>query len=405
MHYLSLDTNTWIYLANGTEPVKLLRYIEEQLESQNITLLVPALVLEEWNRNKHSTVKEGVLQQFKKVSNDLDQFLKLLGEGARGFENFLEQGSSHARLKSIKDNLRDYRSDLEGAVTENVWLIDKILSHKNAIEIPIEAQIYVKAGEAAIKRKAPVVNKNSYADAIIIFSLLDYLKNHSISRALFVTYNTSDFCQNTKDKKLHADLKEDFTQARCLFFTSVGEALNTIEKDLLSLAELKLIRELQAERERERLFEKENEFNPHICRSCENHEYRLSFKPMDLVDERLGPQADPRQFQIDFGEELKIVFRHSLYMATCELCQREHFMCFDCGYVNDIPPGKRVFSCDICQKNYRTEKYFNADQVESRYYVLEYERSICQHCHNYYQEDGSNASLCPDCKQMFSAIF
>lgn len=80
MHYLTLDTNTWIYLANGTEPVRILNYIYQEVEKLNITILLPKVIIKEWNKNKEFAVKKGGLKHYKDVTEALEKIAKLLGD-------------------------------------------------------------------------------------------------------------------------------------------------------------------------------------------------------------------------------------------------------------------------------------------------------------------------------------
>ncbi|MEA5406045.1 hypothetical protein VB776_24110 [Arcicella sp. DC2W] len=71
MHYISLDTNTWIYLANGTEPVRLLHFIKQEVERGNITILLPEIVSSEWDLHKDKTVRQGSIKHFNDVQEAL----------------------------------------------------------------------------------------------------------------------------------------------------------------------------------------------------------------------------------------------------------------------------------------------------------------------------------------------
>ena len=73
MHYLTLDTNTWIYLANGTEPVRLLSFIKQEVNKGNITILLPDIIVKEWNKNKDKAVKQGGLKHFKDVNEAFEK--------------------------------------------------------------------------------------------------------------------------------------------------------------------------------------------------------------------------------------------------------------------------------------------------------------------------------------------
>ena len=77
MHYIALDTCTWIYLANGTAPVKLLDFIFEESQKGNISIIVPKVVIEEWEKNKVDTVEKGAIKHFKQVVEQLKRISKL----------------------------------------------------------------------------------------------------------------------------------------------------------------------------------------------------------------------------------------------------------------------------------------------------------------------------------------
>ena len=80
MYYLTLDTNTWIYLANGTEPVRLLTFIKQEVDKGYVTILLPEIIIKEWDRNKDNAVKQGSIKHFNDITYALDRILKLLGD-------------------------------------------------------------------------------------------------------------------------------------------------------------------------------------------------------------------------------------------------------------------------------------------------------------------------------------
>ncbi len=102
MHYLTLDTNTWIYLANGTEPVRLLTYLKQEVDKRNITILIPDIIITEWNKNKDKAVKQGGVKHYKDVTEALDKISKLLGDkGERDVLSFLLEEKGENGLTPI----------------------------------------------------------------------------------------------------------------------------------------------------------------------------------------------------------------------------------------------------------------------------------------------------------------
>ncbi len=181
MHYITLDTNTWIYLANGTEPVKLLHYLNSEVEKGNIKILLPLQVVTEWENNKEKNVKQGSLKHFGEIKEALDRLLKLLGEkGEKDILKFLlDEKDDNDYFEDFVKKFNLKKKEIEDAVTENIKLIDKLFSEQ-AIIINADESIYKKCGEYALQKKAPFKLKNSFADALIIFSLLEYLKKEKL---------------------------------------------------------------------------------------------------------------------------------------------------------------------------------------------------------------------------------
>src|SRR5438552_3068669 len=131
MHYLTLDTNTWIYLANGTEPAKLLQFIIEESEAENIKVLVPEIIIEEWNRNKDNAVKKGALVHFKTIADDMDRILKLLGDkGERDAFSFLLEGKDNKDyFVDFIEKFKQRREEVEVAINKNISAIDELFKN------------------------------------------------------------------------------------------------------------------------------------------------------------------------------------------------------------------------------------------------------------------------------------
>ena len=176
MHYITLDTNTWIYLANGTEPVRLLNYINTEVNKGNITILLPETVIKEWEEHKDKTVRKGSLNHFKDVKIALNKILKLLGDKGEKdvFSFLLDKKDETDYFKDFIDSFDKKKEEVENAVSANIELIDILFKTKSTI-IAIKDKTYVKSGKFALEKKAPFKQKNSFADALILFSFLEYI--------------------------------------------------------------------------------------------------------------------------------------------------------------------------------------------------------------------------------------
>lgn len=408
MHYLALDTNTWIYLANGTEPVKLLKYIIGESEIENIKVLVPEIIIDEWNKNKDHAVKQGALKHFKDITEAFDRILKLLGDkGERDVFSFLlPEKDEKDYFKDFIEKFKSQRKDVEDAINENIHAIDSLFKSKKIELIKITDKIILESAHQALEKKAPFLKKNSFADAVILFSFLDYVASNKIQSAMFISYNTEDFCEKKDSKKtLHPDLIPIFEKNDCRFFHIVGEALNTIQKDIISQEELDLIREMQDEAESDST----------QCINCEENVDRYSmvfFDNVDLIDERVKIDKAPTNQEIlSFGnefskkEEKEQVIYNTMRVGTCDYCNTEHFICVECGAVNmmyDQEYGDKK-ECDGCGLNYLiVNEYDRKGVLESTTYTIPKNLKTCRMCGNEYEEDEdfeSDDEICGECER------
>lgn len=409
MHYLTLDTNTWIYLANGTEPVRLLTFIKQEADKGNIKIILPETIINEWNRNKDNAVKQGSIKHFNDIEKSLDRILKLLGDkGERDVFSFLlDEKDDKIYFKDFIDNFKKKRIEIEDAISENIKLIDDLFKHRSTIVLAIKDEIFLKAGQFALDKKAPFKTKNSFADALIVFSSIDYVKTNLIEGAFFISYNTDDFCEKKEGKKyLHPDLQPDFANTKSKFYTIVGEALNTIEKDIVSKEELEWIKEMQEEAEHER--------NTEYCEVCleNNDRYNEVYfgRPQPLIDERIRPDYyNPKQTEFEFAKDLPKTppeeYFHTIEVGHCSWCNTEHFKCASCGTVNAVwynDYNKRK-ECEGCGLPYFIDTSSDRDGLGDDYeYRILREMETCEKCGNEFEPDGSGNNICKTCEDEYA---
>ena len=407
MHYIALDTNTWVYLANGTEPVKLLHFLKREVEIGNIKILLPEIVSKEWEIHKEKSVRQGSQKHFNDIKIALDRFKKLLGDkGEKGLLSFLlfEVKEEKDYFVDFIDKFKLKKKEVEDAVNENIKLVDDLFKNY-AINIETKDLIYKKAGLFALEKKAPFKMKNSFADALILFSFLDYVKTANIQDSIFVTYNTDDFCEKREGKYyLHTDLIDEFDQAKCKFYKIVGEAINTIEKDIISKEELELIEEMQNER-------KWND-DPEFCEVCKefNDEYHevIFDNSVELIDERIKNKFDPNQLEFEFGDSFvgnKInESLTTIEVGFCDWCNTEHFRCVDCGAINAIHNGNfEDIACEECGLSYSIqEKTDRKGIVEERLYIIPNETAICEKCGQEFDKSDIEENICSECENEYS---
>jgi chaperonin cofactor prefoldin len=196
--YLILDTNWWMFLAlSDHKPV--LNELKSKIEDGSIILLVPSVVLKEWKKHK-----KGVLKKIEESITD--------------------------NLKTIKNNAK---KDAEAQYTAVCNFIEK-----RSKKIKVSSKVIHKAVNFALRKKAPFHrNKNSIADALIIFSTIEFLKkenNLGKDNAIFVSYNHTDFSETTDKSEemeiykdiLHRDLEEEFNSIGLIYKRTFYNVIN-----------------------------------------------------------------------------------------------------------------------------------------------------------------------------------
>ncbi|MEY3499389.1 MAG: hypothetical protein RL308_1058 [Bacteroidota bacterium] len=402
MYYITLDTNTWIYLANGTEPVRLLNYISEEVDNGNITILVPQTVAEEWEIHKDKTVRQGTIKHFKDITNAMEVISKLLGDRAEKnvFNFLLDAKEDKAYFQDFINNFKKKEQEIAEAISENIKLIDSLFKKKSTV-INIKDEIYVKSGKFALEKKAPFGQKNSFADALILFSFLDYVKVNAINNSMFISYNTKDFCEKNEHNKpfLHKDLENEFKQVNSQYYKTISEAINTIKEGIVSPDELELIEELQSD----------DEWNDDIefCRICQEyngHSNLVNFgRDYELHDERIRYIYITNQTEFEFSSKLpRSKSNLKIPVGHCDWCNSEHFECVECSTINAILDDEynEVKQCLGCGLKYYVE--YNLKTQNSNYKILK-NTITCQKCGNEFDEENIIENICIGCEKIYSS--
>lgn len=403
MHYITLDTNTWIYLANGTEPVRILNYIHKEVVKGNIIILLPQVIIKEWNKNKEFAVKKGGLKHYKDVNEALEKIAKLLGNNPKDeiFSFLIPKEAEKEDLKELIKKFKTKRKEVETAIEGNIDIIDFLFSYNTTIVIEIKPEILLKSAEFALEKKAPFHNRNSFADAVIYFSFIDYVITNGIEDAWFITYNTVDFCEkNTKDKNIHSDLLPFLIKSKSKFYTIVGAAINTIEKDIITQEEINYIQRKQ--KEAERLI--------YYCEPCEEYINRFNevyLNIIDLIDERSNVEvSDPNQLIFDYASphnsnQPQIMYT-SIEVGNCDWCNTEHFKCSKCQTLNAIYDGEydEEKVCEGCGLVYIINTSEDYENLGKNYtYRIPNNSPNCENCGEEFEAESNGNNICQKCEE------
>jgi len=223
MIHILIDTCVWFDLAKTSKGEQLLSLLEEFIRLGEISLVVPEIIITEFERNKERIIVDAG----KSLSNHFGKVKEMI-------EKHGDEENKDIILSQLTD--LNYRiPSLGEAVSKSIQRIDSLLANSEVIKITDE--IKLRAAQRAIDKKAPFhLSKNSMGDSIIIESYLGFkIKNEPQGIILkFVTHNKSDFSiRNGNQKKPHEDLIEIFNSPKSLYFISLPEALNSVNPELI----------------------------------------------------------------------------------------------------------------------------------------------------------------------------
>ena len=335
---LILDTQTWIYLANGYNQLtgkideglhfKLLNDIVNLINKGKLRLLIIEVIIIEWARNKETT----------KIL--IDKCYNRIKEKKREIESM--KNSLSLEKQSMADAIfEEYKSKQNEYIKQNenhILAVEDLLYNKS-FRVPIEDSHKLEAVELALHKKAPFHRKsNSVGDAIILLSTADYLKGERydwIDDSIFVSNNSDDYCEKIGSNKIHPELATYFANASMKFETNLARALKLSEN---------IIKEIE-------------EFNHYYYErdvisclmSCKGEDYGLAEVEFESeIKIRLGEPEyiyNPHQLLLDLGDEFKsepkdlIALENqdttTIQLGRCTFCYSLHLRC-ECGNVHAI---------------------------------------------------------------------
>ena len=205
MVHLVLDTNIWLYLAEGQHPF-VIKGLIEKAKSGDIILLTNDEIIAEWDRNRENSLhktRQNILNQVEasKALADLVQPLDII------------------TYKTTLTSLISSEETLLDAVKKRFDNVNDLLRNHSVI-VPITDSQKLQVIEWALKKQAPFHRKkNSVADALILLSSIDYIKDNGVNMvnynridvpdSIFVSYNSDDFSEEAKGALkdvIHPDL-------------------------------------------------------------------------------------------------------------------------------------------------------------------------------------------------------
>lgn len=218
---LLIDTCVWIDLAKDHQQHPFLRALDALMQEGKVSVTLPPLVLEEFERNKGNIVS--VNRQ--SLSSALKRAKDLLNQHGQG------DGKAEA-LEQL--NYVDQRLPRLGDLTGITASVEQIL--QRAEIVPVTDAAKLRALDRGLSKKAPYGKKNSTADAILIEAFAEMVKGKGTAghQFGFVTHNKNDFSQLDGDQRQpHPDFDGIFTKRKVRYFTTLKEAIMTIDSEVV----------------------------------------------------------------------------------------------------------------------------------------------------------------------------
>ena len=224
MHKLLVDTCVWLDLAKDPDYEKILDIIEELINLNELSLIVPQTVIDEFSHNKERVIKES--------GKSLSGVIKRVKEAVNKFG---DRESKQAVLDQL-NNINYKIPGLGESAAHAVARIEKMLNSADIIDT--NDKVKLRAAQRAIDKKAPFHGgKNSFNDAILIEIYADCVtdKKSAGIKFSFISHNTSDFSLPNGNNKLpHPDIEYLFTKIKSSYYIKLSEAVKKVRPELVS---------------------------------------------------------------------------------------------------------------------------------------------------------------------------
>lgn len=208
---LLIDTSVWLDLASSREGQKWIVPLRVLAFQKKLELLVPAVIIEEFNRNRprlEAAVTTSIIDRLRQLRRELRDFA-----GDRHEQVWLEETRQHIPL-------------VNAAAPQNFREIAELL-RKGKRLVPTELE-YARVIQRGLDKKAPFSSdKNSVADALLIelyATQADQAEPGDVY--CFATSNYRDFSMPNGDRRQpHPDLSALFAGTQSRFYYGI-EGLN-----------------------------------------------------------------------------------------------------------------------------------------------------------------------------------
>jgi PIN domain len=220
-----IDTCVWLDLAKDPKQVSVLGVVEELLRQGMLSLIVPRIALDEFQRNRERVSKDS--------AKSLSAHFRIVKDAVG------KAGGDKKMMRAVLSHLDDVDHRIPiigGEAVGTLDRIEKLLTMSPIIET--SETVRLRAAQRAIDKKAPFHHdKNAMADAILIGTYAECIRDKAAAgvRFAFVTHNKRDFSiENGNHKMPHPDFANLFSRIKSLYFINLPEALRRVEPLLVT---------------------------------------------------------------------------------------------------------------------------------------------------------------------------
>lgn len=212
--YLVIDTCVWLELTKDSSQEPLLSALEDLVRMSFMSLIVPQIVVDEFNRNKERVIEESG----RSIAGTLRRAKEMLAR----YGTYGEKQDAIRQLTEIDHKSINYRDAAQTAVER----IERLIFGSAEI-VEITAPMKLAAAERALRGHAPFHRqRNSMGDATLI-EAYGQIQRRAAGHYAFVTHNIKDFSNSgVNEQDPHPDIAAFFPKTRSRYFIKLGNALN-----------------------------------------------------------------------------------------------------------------------------------------------------------------------------------
>jgi hypothetical protein len=292
MFKILVDTCVWLDLAKDQVQDKILDVVEELIRINELLLIVPQIILDEFNRNKARIIKEN------------KQSLSVILKGAK---EIVAKFGDPQKKQGVIDKLNDFDfkiPSINDLVVDSVNRIEKLL--KRSVIIQPTNEVKLCAAQRALDKKAPFHRgRNNFNDAVILETYAEYVRsNNSVGdRFVFVTHNKKDFSiVNGNEKIPHNDIASYFSKIKSQYSINLAETVRRIRPELIT----DMMIELEWNQEPRSLTEIQDAIGELIDKVWYNRHkyllYQIEIGEVKLVDKVRNGKYNEHEIQRDIFE-------------------------------------------------------------------------------------------------------